>query len=91
MPHHDVTTKLKAAAKSGAIREIFVFGEAADGVTPFESLLNNDGKGVPEDVKIDPKKDIAVLPYSSGTTGFPKVENHASLVALDLFVIEGLT
>lgn len=48
---------------------IFVFGQA-EGAHPITSLLNNDGK-VPE-VEIDPKNDVAVLPYSSGTTGLPK-------------------
>ncbi|MFQ6020238.1 MAG: AMP-binding protein, partial [Dehalococcoidia bacterium] len=29
-------------------------------------------RGEPEPVRIDPKADLAVLPYSSGTTGLPK-------------------
>ncbi|HEX5878362.1 MAG TPA: AMP-binding protein [Actinomycetota bacterium] len=72
-------TAREAAARAG-VRELMVFGEA-DGATPFASLL---GTGEPPPaVAIDPIRDLAVLPYSSGTTGLPKgVElTHANLVA----------
>jgi acyl-coenzyme A synthetase/AMP-(fatty) acid ligase len=36
------------------------------------ALLNNDGN-VPQ-VEINPKEDPVVIPYSSGTTGLPKVQ-----------------
>jgi acyl-CoA synthetase (AMP-forming)/AMP-acid ligase II len=69
-----------AAEEAGGIEEIFVFGEA-EGATPFASLLQSDGQLPP--VKIDPKTDLVVLPYSSGTTGFPKgvMLTHYNLVA----------
>src|SRR2546426_525014 len=72
--------KARAAAQTTGIEEIFVFGEA-DGATPFASLLENDGE-VPE-VSIDPRADLVVLPYSSGTTGLPKgvMLTHHNLVA----------
>ncbi|MGB0389232.1 MAG: 4-coumarate--CoA ligase family protein [Ardenticatenaceae bacterium] len=70
---------LEAAEKSG-VEEVFVFGEA-EGATPFVALLNNDGQ-VPE-VEINPRDDLAVLPYSSGTTGRSKgvMLTHYNLVA----------
>jgi acyl-CoA synthetase (AMP-forming)/AMP-acid ligase II len=69
-----------AAAEAGGIEEIFVFGEA-EGATPFASLLQSDGQLPP--VTIDPKNDVVVLPYSSGTTGLPKgvMLTHYNLVA----------
>ncbi len=69
-----------AAAEAGGIREIFVFGEA-EGATPFASLLKSDGQLPP--VTINPKEDLVVLPYSSGTTGFAQrvMLTHYNLVA----------
>jgi acyl-CoA synthetase (AMP-forming)/AMP-acid ligase II len=71
---------LAAAQEAGGIKEIFVFGEA-EGATPFASLLKSDGQ-LPA-VQINPRQDLVVLPYSSGTTGFPKgvMLTHYNLVA----------
>jgi acyl-CoA synthetase (AMP-forming)/AMP-acid ligase II len=68
-----------AAGRTG-IEEIFVLGEAS-GVTPFAELASSDAP--PPTVDIDPAEDLAVLPYSSGTTGFPKgvMLTHRNLVA----------
>jgi acyl-CoA synthetase (AMP-forming)/AMP-acid ligase II len=70
---------MEAAGRSG-VREVFVLGEAA-GATPFAALLRA-GRQPPE-VTIDPQTDLAVLPYSSGTTGLPKgvMLTHHNLVA----------
>jgi acyl-CoA synthetase (AMP-forming)/AMP-acid ligase II len=70
---------IEAAGRSG-VREVFVLGEAA-GATPFAALLHA-GRQPPE-VAIDPHADLAVLPYSSGTTGLPKgvMLSHRNLVA----------
>lgn len=69
-----------AAEEVGGIKEIFVFGEA-EGATPFAALMQNDGQRPP--VEIDVKKDLVVLPYSSGTTGLAKgvMLTHHNLVA----------
>jgi acyl-CoA synthetase (AMP-forming)/AMP-acid ligase II len=69
----------EAAAEVGGI-ELVVVGEA-EGATPLaELIVPSAGQA---DVEIDPGKDLAVLPYSSGTTGMPKgvMLTHRNLVA----------
>ena len=68
--------KAKEAAHGAGITEIFVFGEPS-----FASLL--DAAGEPPNVTIDPRQDLVVMPYSSGTTGLPKgvMLTHYNLVA----------
>ncbi len=72
--------KARQAADEAGIEEVFVFGEA-EGATPFATLLQGDGS--PPDVTFDVHEDLAVLPYSSGTTGLPKgvMLTHYNLVA----------
>lgn len=69
-----------AAAQSGAVKEIFVLGEA-EGATPFAELLQSDGR-LPA-VTIDPRVDVVALPYSSGAGGLLKgvMLTHHNLVA----------
>jgi acyl-CoA synthetase (AMP-forming)/AMP-acid ligase II len=72
--------KAEHAAVQAGLRELFVFGEAA-AATPFAALL--EATGDPPEAAIDPRKDLVVLPYSSGTTGLPKgvMLTHYNLVA----------
>ena len=62
-------------------RKIFVIGEA-EGAISFASLLAH-GEDIPE-VAINFREDVVALPYSSGTTGFPKgvMLTHRNLVAM---------
>jgi acyl-CoA synthetase (AMP-forming)/AMP-acid ligase II len=77
----------KAAAKSN-IEEIFTF-DPVDEATPFASLLQSDGS-LPE-ININPKEDVVVLPYSSGTTGLPKgvMLTHHNIVS-NIVQVEGI-
>ncbi len=59
----------REATAASSVEEIFVFGEV-EGATPFAALLEADPVAGQEPV--DPAADIAVLPYSSGTTGLAK-------------------
>jgi acyl-CoA synthetase (AMP-forming)/AMP-acid ligase II len=72
--------KAREAAAASSLEEIFVLGKA-DGATPFTDLLQTAGS--PPRVEINPKQDLIVLPYSSGTTGLPKgvMLTHYNLIA----------
>jgi acyl-CoA synthetase (AMP-forming)/AMP-acid ligase II len=62
-------TARRAAERAGGIREIFV----CDSAPGHRSLIDLLATTAPEpDVAVDPVEDVAVLPYSSGTTGLPK-------------------
>jgi acyl-CoA synthetase (AMP-forming)/AMP-acid ligase II len=73
--------KAKEAAARTQVRELFAIGEAP-GATPFAALLQGN-RHLPE-VHINPREDVALLPYSSGTMGKPKgvMLTHYNLTAL---------
>lgn len=77
-----IAVKAKQAAAEAGINCVFVIGEA-EGCEPLTSLLDDDGTAFPEDVSINPKADVCAMPYSSGTTGFPKgvMLTHYNLVS----------
>ncbi|MBW3657035.1 MAG: 4-coumarate--CoA ligase family protein [Actinobacteria bacterium] len=72
-------TVLSAAEQSG-VEEVFVLGGGGEKGRPFTELVGEPFDG---EVDIDPREDVAVLPYSSGTTGMPKgvMLTHHNLVA----------
>lgn len=61
----------EAAKQSGTVQGIIVEGDFA-GTIPYSRLASDDGSMYPSDIQYDVKNDLAVLPYSSGTTGLPK-------------------
>lgn len=69
----------KEAAAAAGVRDVFVVGEA-DGARSLTELMG-DPDAAPE-VEIS-DEDLAVLPYSSGTTGLPKgvMLTHRNLVS----------
>jgi acyl-CoA synthetase (AMP-forming)/AMP-acid ligase II len=69
----------RSAAVAAGVGEVVVIGEAA-GATPIAALLAGDAPA--PDVALDPGTAVALLPYSSGTTGLPKgvMLTHANLV-----------
>jgi len=75
-----ILDKAREASGQSEVEEILVFGEAP-GATPFAALL--EAEEVPPRVEIAPREDLAVLPYSSGTTGLSKgvMLTHYNLVA----------
>lgn len=69
----------RQAVASAGVRESFVFGKAT-GATPFAALAGSARRAPPPAVTPD---DLAILLFSSGTTGLPKgvMLSHRSLVA----------
>jgi 4-coumarate--CoA ligase len=80
-----VDTAREAITGTGT-SEIVVIGDAPEGTTPVTALFGSPIEQVPVDVA----EDVVVLPYSSGTTGFPKgvMLTHRNLVA-NLVQVEG--
>jgi acyl-CoA synthetase (AMP-forming)/AMP-acid ligase II len=83
----------RAAARHAGCDEIVVVGETEGDEATLADLLA-EGRPAPE-LDIDPAVDLAVLPYSSGTTGLPKgvMLTHRNLIANvlqleDAFAIE---
>jgi acyl-CoA synthetase (AMP-forming)/AMP-acid ligase II len=78
--------KTREVAQAIGLTKLFVIGEA-EGAVSVASLLSADAVGqavsLPE-WSADPRTDVAMLPYSSGTTGLPKgvMLTHWNLVSM---------
>ena len=78
----------EAASKAGCVEKMIVLGDdggvgEGKNMISYQSLVKDSGSRFPSDVILDYKNDIAVLPYSSGTTGLPKgvMLTHYNLTA----------
>jgi len=76
-----LATAREAVERAGGGVEIVLVGPSAEGCTPFAELLAHGD--VPPAVALDPAADLALLPYSSGTSGLPKgvMLTHRACVA----------
>jgi acyl-CoA synthetase (AMP-forming)/AMP-acid ligase II len=70
---------VQEAAEQAGVEHVYTF-DAVDGAEQFLTLFGDPFEG---SVELDPAEDVAVLPYSSGTTGMPKgvMLTHRNLVA----------
>jgi len=82
------TVTAAAATTHGKVKEVFVIGEESGSFLtkiPSDSPANHATSAtlLKELTIVDPKNDLLVLPYSSGTTGLPKgvMLTHHNLVS----------
>ena len=70
---------VQEAAQSSGVTDIYTF-DPVEGATWVAELIGEPFEGT---VELNPAEDVAVLPYSSGTTGLPKgvMLTHRNLVA----------
>ena len=96
-----LATVQKAAEDAGTEKIIVISSDSArptsSGVFSYQNLIQDSGSRF-SPVSVDPLNDIAVLPYSSGTTGLPKgvelthynvVSNICQLNDPDFFDLRG--
>ena len=73
--HSSIGDKLKKSSElAGCVEKSFLIGEnlKSEGALHWDDFIASSSGPVPEQADIDVMNDVAVLPFSSGTTGVPK-------------------
>ena len=78
----DLQEKVNSSLETTSVQEVFIFN-GKNTSHSFDFLLQDDSDREFKAASIDPERDVAVLPYSSGTTGLSKgvMLSHRNLVA----------
>ena len=72
LAHHDLLQTAEGARDDApCVKRLISIGEGSGDPDSFWGLIERSQATLPS-VSVDPKEDIAVLPYSSGTTGLSK-------------------
>ena len=73
--HTSIVDKMKKSSElAGCVQKTILIGENLkdESTMHFDEFLSSSSCPTPEQADFDLKKDVAVLPFSSGTTGVPK-------------------
>ncbi|XP_077971623.1 uncharacterized protein LOC144425811 [Styela clava] len=71
--HEDCLNTMKEVQrKTDSLEKMFIIGESNEFITMSEMIGDEYSADFPKHIAINADKDVAILPYSSGTTGLPK-------------------
>ncbi|KAF4531414.1 hypothetical protein B566_EDAN009657, partial [Ephemera danica] len=89
----ETAPKIKQAVQrlEWRVKLINLSSEPVTGTTPFEELLKDNGSAFSENVKVNAREDVLLIPNTSGSTGLPKgaIQTHHAAVAM-LYGIYGV-
>nr|XP_039271722.1 4-coumarate--CoA ligase-like 5 isoform X2 [Styela clava] len=67
-----LNTMKEVQRKTDSLEKMFIIGESNEFITMSEMIGDEYSEDFPKYISINSDKDVAILPYSSGTTGLPK-------------------